>query len=97
MPRTKSASLGSCAKPKCVGIGRRRRSVKTTRRDLDGRPAPDLVDRNFTSPGPDQIWVADITYVPTELGFCSWRWWSMPSAAAWSAGRWPLIYAPSSS
>ena len=32
-------------------------------------PAPDLVDRNFTASGPDQLWVADITYVPTAAGF----------------------------
>jgi hypothetical protein len=27
------------------------------------------VDRNFTATGPDQLWVADITYVPTWAGF----------------------------
>jgi putative transposase len=47
----------------------RRRKVVTTRRDGDGRPAPDLVDRNFTAAGPDQLWVADITYIPTWAGF----------------------------
>ena len=31
-----------------VGISRRKRRVTTTRRDVDGRPAPDLVDRDFT-------------------------------------------------
>lgn len=30
---------------------------------------PDLVDRNFTAEGPDQLWVADITYIPTWAGF----------------------------
>ena len=34
----------------------------------DAPPAPDLVDRNFTASGPDQLWVADITYVPTAAG-----------------------------
>ena len=52
-----------------VGISRRKRRVTTTRRDVDGRPAPDLVDRDFTATGPDQLWVADITYVPTYAGF----------------------------
>ena len=52
-----------------VGISRRRRRVKTTRRDVDGRPAPDLVDRDFRATGPDHLWVADITYVPTHAGF----------------------------
>ena len=30
--------------------------------------APDLVRRNFTANGPDQLWVADITYIPTWEG-----------------------------
>ncbi len=47
----------------------RRRTTVTTVRDRDARPAPDLVDRNFTAEAPDQLWVADITYVPTWAGF----------------------------
>jgi putative transposase len=50
------------------GVTRRRRRC-TTVRDLDGRPAPDLVDRDFTVAGPDRLWVADITYIPTHAGF----------------------------
>jgi putative transposase len=41
----------------------------TTRRDQDARPAPDLVDRKFTAARPNQLWVADITFVPTTAGF----------------------------
>ena len=41
----------------------------TTRRDKESRPAPDLIDRNFTAGGPDRLWVADITFVPTMSGF----------------------------
>lgn len=47
----------------------RRKSVVTTQRSETGRPAPDLVDRQFTVSGPDRLWVADITYVPTWTGF----------------------------
>jgi putative transposase len=47
----------------------RRRSVVTTRRRADQRPAPDLVQRDFTASRPNQLWVADITYVPTGRGF----------------------------
>jgi len=45
-----------------------RRKVRTTVRDETARPAPDLVDRQFTATGPDRLWVADITYVPTGAG-----------------------------
>ena len=41
----------------------------TTRRDADARPAPNLVDRQCTAAGPDQLWVADITYLPIAAGF----------------------------
>jgi putative transposase len=27
------------------------------------------VNRQFTAPGPDRLWVADITYIPTWSGF----------------------------
>jgi putative transposase len=47
----------------------RRTPCRTTVRDATARPAPDLVERQFTAPGPDQLWVADITYVPTWAGF----------------------------
>jgi putative transposase len=47
----------------------RRKGPRTTIRAKDARPAPDLVDRNFTASAPDQLWVADITYIPTWAGF----------------------------
>lgn len=52
-----------------MGASRRRAGVTTTRRDKDARPAPDLVDRNFIATRPNQLWVADITFVPTASGF----------------------------
>jgi putative transposase len=52
-----------------VGACHRQAGPTTTRRDQDARPAPDLVDRNFTADAPNQLWVADITYVPTAAGF----------------------------
>jgi putative transposase len=39
----------------------RRRGVHTTRRDPTATPAPDLVQRHFAAPGPNQLWVADST------------------------------------
>jgi putative transposase len=44
----------------------RRRPVHTTRRDPAAQPAPDLVQREFSALAPDHLWIADITYVPTE-------------------------------
>jgi putative transposase len=52
-----------------VGACHRPGGPTTTRRDQDARPAPDLVDRNFTADAPNALWVADITYVPTAAGF----------------------------
>jgi putative transposase len=46
-----------------------RKWTHTTLRAKRARPAPDLVDRDFTATGPDQLWVADITYIPTWAGF----------------------------
>jgi putative transposase len=51
------------------GISRRRGFIVTTRRDQRQRPAPDLVQREFIADGPNQLWVADMTYVPTWAGF----------------------------
>jgi putative transposase len=53
---------------RCYGASRRK-SIVTTLRNRDARPAPDLVDRNFTADAPDKLWVADITYIPTWSGF----------------------------
>jgi putative transposase len=46
----------------------RRKWVVTTVRAAQARPAPDLVQRAFTATGPNQLWVADITYIPTWAG-----------------------------
>jgi putative transposase len=51
------------------GCLRGRRRKRTTRRDGSAVPAADLVCRNFTTVGPNRLWVADITYVKTDEGF----------------------------
>ena len=51
------------------GVSRRRGFVVTTRRDERAQPAPDLVNRRFVAQGPNELWVADMTYVPTWAGF----------------------------
>jgi putative transposase len=46
-----------------------RRFVVTTQLDPKAEPAIDLVERQFYTDGPDRLWVADITYIPTWAGF----------------------------
>jgi putative transposase len=48
----------------------RRRFVRTTIRDEAAEPFPDLVNRDFSAEGPDRLWVADITQLPTRSGSC---------------------------
>lgn len=50
------------------GVSRRKWPV-TTQRDRSARAAADLVDRNFAASAPNVLWVADITYIPTLVGF----------------------------
>ncbi len=49
------------------GVSRRKKR-RTTQRDTDAHPPVDLVNRDFTASGPDRLWVADITCVPTWEG-----------------------------
>ena len=51
------------------GVSNRRSYIVTTERNKRERPAPDLVNRKFIATAPNQLWVADITYVPTWAGF----------------------------
>jgi putative transposase len=51
------------------GVSRRRGWCVTTRRDKDRQPAPDLVQRRFEARDINQLWVADMTYIPTWAGF----------------------------
>lgn len=46
----------------------RRKWIRTTIRSETGRPAPDLVQRQFVATAPNQLWIADITYIPTWAG-----------------------------
>lgn len=46
-----------------------RRKLRTTWRDKSATPAPDRVERDFTAKRPDELWVGDITYIPTGEGW----------------------------
>src|SRR6185312_16315190 len=47
---------------------RRGKRVRTTKADPGAGRHPDLVKRNFTATAPNQLWVTDLTYVPTWAG-----------------------------
>ena len=81
-----------------VGVMRGRK-WRTTIDDPAAAPAPDLVDRVFKASAPNQLWLADPTYVPTASGFLYLAvvidmfsrtvvGWSMrsagPTAASWT-------------
>ena len=58
----------SDAGPAAHGVVRRRRKKTTISAVIAERPR-DLVERNFTATRPNQLWVADLTYVATWRGF----------------------------
>jgi putative transposase len=45
------------------GAKRRGKPWRTTKPDLAARRRPDLVNREFAAPGPNRLWVADLTYL----------------------------------
>ena len=47
----------------------RRRTPRTTDSRHSLPVAPNLLARNFTADRPDQVWLADISYIPTDEGF----------------------------
>jgi putative transposase len=46
----------------------RKRWRCSTRQDPMATPAPDLVNRQFTAPAPNRLWVADLSRIPTGEG-----------------------------
>ena len=68
-----------------------RRQPETTNSRHDLPIAPNLLGRSFVAECPDTVWLADISSIPTDEGFCTSqpsRTW--PRARSW-AGRWPSI------
>ncbi len=43
--------------------------VRTTRADPNATPAPDLVQRRFSAAELDELWIGDLTYIPTGEGW----------------------------
>lgn len=66
--------VAHCTVARCLAlIGhqgiRRLKAVRTTVPSKDGRRAGDLLDRDFSAPAPNRVWVTDFTYVRTHAGF----------------------------
>lgn len=51
------------------GVSRRGGKHRRTSPGPEASAAPDLVRRDFTANAPDELWVADITYIPTWEGY----------------------------
>jgi transposase InsO family protein len=70
--RGRSVSVNTVAKVmKAAGIRSKialRHRVRTTDSRHDHPVAPNIVDRDFSATGPNELWVCDITYVPTREG-----------------------------
>lgn len=67
------ASFGAVDRAmKALGLNgvRRDKGIRTTIPAKDGVRAGDLLDRDFTAPAPNLVWVTDFTYVRTWAGFC---------------------------
>src|SRR3954452_5357952 len=58
------------------GVSRRGKRRRITIADPAAAPAPDLVGRRFSASAPNQLWLADITYLPNPRAGCFFRCWS---------------------
>jgi putative transposase len=52
-----------------VGVSKVKGPARPKRETPECPPAPDLVHRRFVATAPNQLWVADMTYIPTYRGF----------------------------
>jgi transposase InsO family protein len=77
-----------------IGASRRRGTIVTTRRDKEARPAPGLVDRDFTASGRTSSGLPTSPSCRRRAVFSISQWFWMPGAARSSAGRWPTICGP---
>jgi transposase InsO family protein len=66
--------VAACTVDQCMRIlgvqgVRRGKRIRTTIPGKDRRRAGDLLDRDFTAPAPNRVWVADFSHVRTWSGF----------------------------
>lgn len=81
MPRIRAELLGMGIRASCKriarlmrqgqmhAVSRRRKRGKSHQTQPRQRRAPDLVKRQFMAQNINQLWVADMTYIPTKAGF----------------------------
>jgi len=66
-----------------------KRKYKATTNSKHNYPvAENLVNQNFTANRPNQVWVADITYIPTMKAGCTLRASRICSSGRLLAGPW---------
>jgi putative transposase len=53
------------------GAKRRGKPWRTTKPDPAARRRPDLVERDFTAERPNELWMADLSYLRCWQGWCS--------------------------
>jgi putative transposase len=71
--RLPDASAGSVDRAmRLLGLAgvRRDKGVRTTIPAKNGQRAGDLLDRDFTAPAPNRVWVTDFTYSAQSLVMC---------------------------
>ncbi|MDK8500939.1 IS3 family transposase [Corynebacterium pseudodiphtheriticum] len=66
------------------------RSPVTTRRSKTVDTRPDLVQREFNAEAPNELWVADITYVHTKKGFVYTAFATDAFSGGLSVGSWQV-------
>ena len=69
MPGASRGSVDRAMRTLALSGIRRAKGVRTTIPAKDGRRAGDLLDRDFTAPAPNKVWVSDFTYCRTWAGF----------------------------
>jgi putative transposase len=69
LPQASAGAVDRAMKALRLNGVRRDKGVRTTIPAKDGHRAGDLLDRNFTAPAANLVWVTDFTYVRTWAGF----------------------------
>jgi putative transposase len=69
LPEASAGSVDRAMRTLSLSGVRRDKGVRTTIPARDAKRAGDLLDRDFTAPAPNRVWVTDFTYVRTWTGF----------------------------